>query len=68
MTSSTLEETLTTSGVYSTATFDLNPSSNVYSRADSTDFSLESMEVLAQGIDKLLRTKTLRITISSKPA
>lgn len=66
MNACTFAEVLTASGMYITASTDLNTIMNGRVQARSTDYSLESMEWVAQGVVKVLRPRRIRFDIDSK--
>lgn len=67
MNTSTFEATLLASIAYSTASTYLDTRMNGLVHTSSTDSSLESMELVAQSVVKLLRPKRIRLTIDSWP-
>lgn len=62
-----IENTLATTGVYSTSINDPNTRMNDHVRASTTDSSLEIMKLLAKANLKLLRPRKIRFCIESRP-
>lgn len=67
MDSCTFEEILTTFVVYSTASTEFNTRIDGRGQVVSADSSIKSVELVAQGVVKLLTTKRIRFTIDLKP-